>query len=700
MPTKIICYIVAFLFASFISYSQVNPKNIDIVRDKFGVPHIFGKTDKETAFGLAWAHSEDNFKTIQETFLPAVSKLGSYKGKEGVVLDYIVQLLRCRNVAEKQYKNLSKQVIAVIEGYVEGINAFAKAHPEEVLVKNTFPMSVIDYLTGYNLVIHFFSDSGDILNKLINNKIKPIEELNGAKETERSIGSNGFAISKKKTTDGKTYLNVNTHQPLEGPFSWYEAHMVSEEGWNMLGALFPGSPFPLIGSNEHLGWTHTYNYPDLVDVYQLEMHPKKKNQYKYDGKWLTLEKGKAKLKIKTFLGIKIPIKKKTYWCKYGPVIKNKSGYFSFHSNALSNISSIDQWYQMNKSDNFSSFKKAISMVSIPRFNIVYADREDNIFYMSAGKIPIRKGHYKWNELLPGNTSKTKTQGYQPIESLPQVLNPEHGYIFNTNNSPFNCAHPKDNLKENAYDSTLGYREKENNRSVRFMELIAQYDKLNYKDFLRIKYDAQYPDSLIAPFQLNGVFNIDPNAYPELKELIEIIQKWDKKGNIDNPSAAYWRVYYEKLTKRAKKEGLYHSDNIDEKIIVETLRETKEYFIKHFNSFKIRLGEYQKHTRGDTELPIRGLEDMIAAMHTAPFKNGKARSVSGESYIMLVRYSDENVELETILPYGESNHPTSKHYTDQMDAYVKQKRKLMTLDKSKIYKSAIKTYHPGGKKQHH
>ena len=100
MPTKIMCNIVAFLFASFISYSQVNPKNIDIVRDKFGVPHIFGKTDKEAAFGLAWAHSEDNFKTIQETFLPAVSKLGSYKGKEGVVLDYIVQLLRCRNVAE------------------------------------------------------------------------------------------------------------------------------------------------------------------------------------------------------------------------------------------------------------------------------------------------------------------------------------------------------------------------------------------------------------------------------------------------------------------------------------------------------------------------------------------------------------------------------------------------------------------------
>ena len=133
---------------------------------------------------------------------------------------------------------------------------------------------------------------------------------------------------------------------------------------------------------------------------------------------------------------------------------------------------------MNKSDNFSSFKKAVSMVSIPRFNIVYADREDNIFYMVL-QIPIRKeiisGINCCQEILQKPNTRLST-----YRKSPQVLNPEHGYIFNTNNSPFNCAHPKDNLKENTYDSTLGYRK--NNRSVRFMELIAQYEKLNYKDF--------------------------------------------------------------------------------------------------------------------------------------------------------------------------------------------------------------------------
>ncbi len=350
-------FLFVFVFFSYRSFSQVNPNNIDIVRDKFGVPHIFGITDKETAYGLAWAHSEDNFKTIQETFLPAISRLGSHSGKQGIVLDYIVQLLRCRDVAQLQYHKLSKEVIEVVEGYVEGINAYAKSNPKEVLVKRSFPISVMDYLTGYNMVLHFFSDSGDMLSALFNNQVKPLNELTGVDVIDKSIGSNAFAISKKKTTDGKTYLNVNTHQPLEGPFSWYEAHMVSQQGWNMLGSLFPGSPFPLIGTNENLGWCHTYNYPDLIDVYQLEMHPKKKNRYKYDDKWLKLEKSKAKLKLRIFWGIKIPIRKKLLWCVYGPVIKNKSGYFSFHSNALENISSIDQWYKMNKAKKWEEFKE-------------------------------------------------------------------------------------------------------------------------------------------------------------------------------------------------------------------------------------------------------------------------------------------------------------------------------------------------------
>ena len=134
--------IITFFFFSKFSFSQVNPVNIDIVRGEYGTPHIFAKTDKEAAYGLAWAHAEDDFKTIQQTFLPVKGYLGKYLGKDGAMLDYVIQLLRCEQTVEAHYKDLSPEVIKVIQGYVEGLNAYALKYPEEVLVKNTFPISV------------------------------------------------------------------------------------------------------------------------------------------------------------------------------------------------------------------------------------------------------------------------------------------------------------------------------------------------------------------------------------------------------------------------------------------------------------------------------------------------------------------------------------------------------------------------------
>lgn len=680
------------LSSFFILHAQVNPKNIDIVRDQYGVPHIYGKTDKEASYGLAWAHAEDNFKTIQETFLPAVGKLGMYSGKDGAAIDYVVQLLKCRETAERHYDDLSPEVITVIQGYVEGINAYASAHPDQVLIRGSFPMTVLDYLTGYNLVIHFFSDTGQILQALFGNNIKPLEELEDENRKEKSIGSNAFAISNRKTTDGKTYLNINTHQPLEGPFSWYEAHLNSDEGWNMLGSLFPGSPFPMIGSNEYLGWTHTFNYPDLVDVYQLEMHPKRKNLYRIDGEWKKLEVFRAKLKIK-ILGIGIGLKRKAYWSDHGPVIKNEKGCFAFRSNALENISSIDQWYQMNKSNNWKEFKKAIEIEGLPRFNIMYADREDNIFYLSSGKIPQRKEGFDWRKVLPGNRSDLITDGFIPIEKLPQLLNPKNGYLFNTNNTPFNAAHPDDNLDEINFDSNIGFMEEENNRSVRFMELIEEYPKLSYEDFKRIKYDIQYPDSLIGMFQLNDVFNINATDYPKMEELILLVQNWDRRADIDNIGAAQWSIYYKTLLTKAKEYNLYGKERLADSIIIEALNITQNHLLKYFGKLDITLAEQQLHVRGGTEMPIPGLVDMIAAMSTEPYRDGKVKAVSGESYIMLARYSNEGVELETILPYGESSNPKSEYFTNQMQRFVEQELKPMTLDKETIYKNAVQIYHP-------
>ena len=666
--------------------------NIEIVRDKWGIPHIYGKTDKEAAYGLAWAHAEDDFKTIQKTFLPAKGMLGSLEGIRGAVLDYAVELLKSREVAYRELKNLPPEGLNVIYGYLDGLNAYASKYPEQVLVKGSFPLSIYDYLTGLNLMLHLFSDTGDIIGQLLSNSINPIDEMSGVDNIGSSIGSNGFAFNSFKTLDKKSYLNINTHQPLEGPFAWYEAHINSDEGWNMLGGLFPGLPLPVIGTNENLGWTHTYNYPDMNDVFQLVINPKNKNQYKLDGIWENFEIKNIKLKVKSILGLNIKVKRKIIWSKFGPVIKNKKGYFAFFSQSLNNISAIEQWLKMNKAANFNEFEEALKLLGIPRFNIVYADREDNIFYMSNARLSVRDNSINWRNLVIGDTSSLILNKYHPYYDLPKLLNPPSGYIFNTNNSPFNSTSKEYNLIEEDYNSTFSFREKENNRSLRFMEIIKDYDKVNFDDFKKIKYDQKYPDSLAYVGNINKIFTL--NVQDEnLSDVHNLIKNWDKGGSYDNLGAAQWSLFYRFILDILSENNLKVTDEISITFFEDALSKTKKHLQKYFNRIDIVLGDLQKHVRGDVVLPVSGLIDMIAPTYVIENDNGTFRSVSGESYIMLVQYSDSGVEIETVLPYGNSNNNKSPHYTDQMKLYINKKTKKMTLDKDKIYNEAESIYNP-------
>ena len=672
--------------------AQVNTSNIEIVRDKWGVPHIYGKTDREVAYGLAWSHAEDDFTTIQKTFLPAKGMLGRLDGIRGAVLDFAVELLKSREVAERELKNLPPEGLAVIYGYLEGLNDYAEKFPEKVLVKNSFPLSIYDYLTGLNLMLHLFSDTGDIIGQLLSNSIEPIDEMSGVDNIGSTIGSNGYAFNSRKTEDGKAYLNINTHQPLEGPFSWYEAHLVSDEGWNMLGGLFPGLPLPVLGTNENLGWTHTYNYPDMNDIFQLVINPNDKRQYMLDGKWKNFEVKEIKLKVKSLFGIKLNVKREVIWSVFGPVIKNKRGHFAFFSQSLNNISAIEQWLKMSKASNFSEFEESLKLLGIPRFNIVYADREDNIFYMSNARLSVRDTTKNWRELIIGNSSSLVLDRYHPYEDLPKLLNPMSGYLFNTNNSPFNSTSEEYNLIEEDYPTTFSFREEENNRSHRFMELISEYDKVSYEDFKKIKYDQKYPDSILYIGNLREIFQLESDD-EYLEDILKLIKEWDRGGSYNNLGAAQWSLYYKNILRILSENKLKLTDPIPEKLHVEALKKSKKHLLKYFGKVDILLGDLQRHKRGDANLPVSGLIDMIAPTYVVRSDNGRFKSVSGESYIMLVKYSKSDIEIETVLPYGNSNNKTSPHYTDQMGLYINKKTKEMTLDKEKIYRDAVRVYNP-------
>jgi acyl-homoserine-lactone acylase len=668
--------------------AQINPENIKIARDKWGVPHIFAKTDAEVSYGLAWANAEDDFKTMQLTLLAGKGMVGKLKGKDGATIDYVVALLRCREVVEEQYeKSLSPEYKALIEGYVAGINAYAAAHPKEVLVKGSFPTNAIEYTTSTVLSLSMISGVDATLQKIFQEKIKTLDQFKAA-------GSNAIAIHGSKTTDGSAYLAINPHQPLEGPVAWYEAHLCSEEGLNVLGALFPGGPVIFVGANENLGWTHTVNNQDKVDVFQLEMNPANKKQYKFDGKWETLEEKTVKLKVKMGSFI-IPVKKVALWSKYGATIQTKQGTFSVRFSANQDIRGVEQWYKMDKARNFSEFYKAMQMTAIPGFNTIYADKRDTIFYVSNGKIPFRAEGHDWKNTIAGNTSNTLWTSFHPLKDLPQYVNPPSGYLFNANHTPFNATGVNDNLKNQDFDQTMGYETKDNNRSIRFQEMFSQYGKISFEDFKRIKYDGQLPQGkLYFPANTDALFQLNPAEYADIQELIGILNSWDRKTNVDSKGAAIFLVMLKYFTNELGKKGEIEDYVISKEETIEAFRYAKSYMNNHFGRTDISLGDLQKLVRGTIEKPTWGLPDVITAMHARPYKNGKLKVTQGESYIGLIKFPKEGLpEIETVLNFGQSTHEDSPHFADQMDLYLSQKTKKMTLDKAEVMKTAVKVYTP-------
>ena len=676
------------LFITTISYSQINPNSIEIVRDEYGVPHIFAQTDAEVAYGLAWVNAEDDFNTIQEAYLAGNAMLSDHIGLKGAPADFISQFIGSNDLIEEKIDDISKDYIKVVDGYAQGLNAYAKANPDKVLYKKLFPITPKKMLMYSQLQLFISNEGAYWAGRILNNDTQD-EYLD-----QNLTGSNVIAMNSSKTKSGETFLAINTHQPLEGPTSWYEVHLNSDEGTNIIGTMYPGTPNVLIGVNEHLGWSHTVNYPDKTDVFKLRM--KNKRKYIVDDLEYDLEKHKAKITIK-ILGIPIKINRKYYKSIYGPTPKNKSGYYSIRTPTLFNIKALEQWWNMGKAKNFSEFYDAYKMKQIPGFNVGYADRYDTIFYMSNGIIPKRAEGYNWKGIVPGDTMETLWTEYHEIEDLPQVIQPKSGFIYNANHSPFKSTSADENPNEKDYSERMGYETYDNNRSTRLIELIESYDKVSYDDFKDIKYDNSFPSKFSYNFMdINLIDEIQLDTNQELFEIVNEIQNWNRKTDINSIGAGLYGVlYYHLIYNYADQIRKLSSEDkpVSKEIILSAVSDIKPYLIEHFGKVKITLGEFQKLVRGDKELPIWGLPDVITAMSSRPYKDGKHKVFAGESYIGLVRFTDEGPVMESIISFGNSDDPSSDHYTDQMEMYSKFQTKKMTFDKEEIYSNAKSIYNP-------
>jgi acyl-homoserine-lactone acylase len=674
--------------AQFSNAPIIRTEQINIARDSFGVPHIFAPTDPEVAYGLAWAHAEDDFTTMQILILTGKGKVATYMGKKGAPIDFVFGLLNTKATVIAQMNQFDPKFIQLVKGYLLGLEAYAKAHPDQVLNKHVFPISIEEYLASAAFSVAIFCGVDKALPKILNGTIPKLEGFTGE-------GSNAFAINAKKSASDETMLVINAHQPIEGPTAFYEAHVQSEEGWNILGGLFPGAPLIFHGVTPNLAWAHTVNFQDKIDIYQLETSKLHPGEYKVDGNWLKLEKRKIKLSIK---GIPFPIYKTAYQSIYGPTVATPKGeFFSMRLPALMDAGALQQWYAMNKSNNFKEFKSALEQNHLPMFNIMYADKADNIFYISNGKMPYRNKDtsYHWNSTLPGNTSATLWKEFKPLSALPQMTNPKSGFLFNANHSPFLASSELDNLNPKDFDVNDGYETYHDNRSRRAKDLIDQLDKISYEDIKRIKFDRQLPHPILFPYGFNAdtMFMVDEKKYPKLASIITTLKNWDHNAIAESKGALIYNLAYYNVPVVMKGRK---NDSLTMAEAVKVYQIIYDFLQSNYGRTDLTLGDVQRLVRGKENWPQGGMPDVLAAVMSEPFGKDKRKMNSGDAYINFVRFPKNGglPLIETVNTFGASYHEGDKHFNDQRAMYQAQQLKRMTLDKTEVLQKAVRQYHPG------
>ena len=686
---------------SFIEAS--NDYSYQINRDIYGVPHITGIKDKDAAFGFGFAQTEDDYENIEFVIKMARGELSDFNispdslislfniisgsgdimenisAIEGVELDYLVKFLNTEDTALRLKKTVDPKILMYLKGYADGINYWAALNSNKI-DKSLFPVTENDLLTGmifrmplfYGLDYHIdqlvklMSDDNEqvvLQNELSNNKL-----VAAIKSHFKPSGSNAFAISKKRSADDDTMLVINSHQPLTGPVAWYEAHIKSDEGLNIMGGTFPGSPFIHVGFNEYLGWGATVNQPDLADIYELTINPENENQYLLDGSWKNLKVVKQEFKVKIFGPFNITYPLDMYFSDHGPVMKNGQKAYALRYVGMNDANQASAWLKMNKATNFNEWQDSLKMQQIASLNLVYADKEDNIFFVHNMKSPIRDFDYDWKSILPGDKSNLIWNEFYTYEEIPKILNPDSGYIYSTNQSPFFVTDLNDNLKEENFPITMGFQSRITNRAHRAYELLDVDKKISWENLDRYKHDNKFSINSRQYKFLQKIFSYNFTE-DRLIAAQNFLKNWNLGTDNENMHAAFGVcIVAPEWLAEIKKES--QPDPI--KIFKDCVNE----FEKNFNQLGVKWSEISFLERGKKMLPVQGGPDVLRAIYSPRSEDGILKAVAGDGLYIYVNWDKLGQQSSTsVHQFGASTSvKESPHYDDQMELFVNEKLK--------------------------
>ena len=692
-------------------------EGITIIRDNYGVAHVYGKTDADAVFGLMYAQCEDDFKRVERNYIWAIGRLAEVEGEEALFSDLRARLFMTQQEAINYYEQSPQWLKKLCDAYADGINYFLHSNPD---VKP-------DLLTRFEPWMTMYFTEGSIggdIERVSTRRIKAFYEDKQAlalNENGNSLiednpydepkGSNGFAISGKLTESGDAMLLINPHT------SFYfrgEYHAVSEEGLNAYGAITWGQFFIYQGFNEKTGWMHTSTYTDVIDEYVEDISEQDgKLLYRYGDEMRPVETLSVVLKYKEGNEMK-ERKFPMYRTHHGPVTHMIDDKWVATAMMWKPVEALTQSYTRTKLGGHKEFREMMNIRTNSSNNTVYADAEGNIAYYHGNFVPKRDVKFDFSKPVDGSDPATDWKGLHAVDETITLLNPANGWIQNCNSTPFTAAMEFSPKKEDYpyYMSTAP----ENFRGVHAINLLKNSSNLTLDKLIELAYDPYLPAFEKVIPGLIEAYNTNERSYPKLKGAIEVLKKWDLKTGKESVGMSLAHFYGMQLMQNVQiPDGIkgmnrfhYYGVGLPEKERLEHFSVAVSRLENDFGSWDTPWGEINRFQRLDGAIDLQfddnapsiaiglttGRWGALAAYGMRGNHDVKRiYGTRGNSFVAAVEFGDK-LKAKSLLAGGQNGDPKSPHFYDQAQRYADGEFKDVFFYREDVEKNAVKTYQPG------
>ena len=706
---------------------KTRAEGVTIIRDDWGVPHIYAKTDADVVFGLMYAQAEDDFNRVETKFINSQGRLAEAEGEAEIWRDLRMKLFIDPADMKAQYAKAEPWLKALMDGWADGLNFYLATHPDvkpRVIAKFE-PWMALSFSEG--------SIGGDI--ERVN--LRELEAFYGqpaaVTTTARSepeaaadqwsprpaepTGSNGIAIAGANTASGKAMLLINPHTSF---FFREEAQMVSEEGLNAYGALTWGQFFIYQGFNDKAGWMHTSSSVDNIDEYLETITKQPDGSYTYrvgsEDKPLTAKKIVIPYKSANGLTQK---EFTTYRTHRGPIVKQADGKWVSMRLMEEPLKALAQSYLRTKARNLADYKKVMEAHTNSSNNTLYADADGNIAYLHSNFIPKRDAKFDFTKPVDGSNPATEWNGVLTFDETPNVVNPKNGWVYNTNNYPFSAAGPGHSPSQKAYPAYVDAGS-ENPRGVHAIKVLSGKKGLTLDTLItEVAYDSYQPEFEIQiPLLLKAHAAAAPSNPLKAKtaDAIAVLKDWDYRWSAASVPQSVATFYGEDLWQRvaadARKANVsvyeYMQSRATAQQRLESLAAAIDKLAADFGKWQTPWGDINRFQRNDGAI-VQKFDDGKAStpVHFASARWGSLASfgaraypgtkkwygTSGNSFVAVVEFGDQ-VKAKAVTAGGLNSVPGSKHFADQADRYATGNLRDVYFYREQLKGHTEREYKPG------